>query len=604
MQKNEEKQKIKSNWGAIVRYYWMHAKKYKAPFFIAFISYTIAVLADSVVVPYLYRNIIDGIATFAAENGSVLPSMDSAFRETIMGYVGLMVTIFIVERILFSIADYSMSRFQTKAMRDIVNFGFKKTINHSYQFFINSFAGSLVKKNGRFVNSFEDIADISMYNVWLPTVRLISIFIVLFIVAPFLGALFFFWTVVFMLFSFHLSRKRLPLDLAEAMADSNTGARTADVFSSVLNLKMFSSRDRELESFNDVATEQMDARSKAWSFQNFSFLLQGSLVTWLQMGSLYVSIVLWFNGQISLGTIVLAYSYSSTIFDSVWNLGKQMTRLSKSFSNASEMMDIIDSPIEILDPKEPEVSKIKEGGVVFEDVLFMYKNGIPILENFNLEIAPGEKLGVVGTSGAGKTTLTKLLLRFADVTEGSIKIDGQDIRNVTQDDLRTSTAYVPQDPILFHRTLRENIAYGKPDATDEEIVEAAKQAHAHEFIQNLSHGYETLVGERGVKLSGGERQRVAIARAILKNAPILILDEATSSLDSVSESHIKDALDVLMKGRTTIVIAHRLSTIEKMDRIIVMEKGKIIEEGNHRELIQKEGAYHNFWSHQQKGFIK
>ena len=210
----------------------------------------------------------------------------------------------------------------------------------------------------------------------------------------------------------------------------------------------------------------------------------------------------------------------------------------------------------------------------------------------------------MGSSGAGKTTITKLLLRFADVTGGAIKIDGQDIRAIKQDDLRASIAYVPQDPILFHRSLSENIAYGKPTATQKEIEEAAKLAHADDFITNLHHGYDTLVGERGVKLSGGERQRVAIARAILKNAPILILDEATSSLDSVSEMHIKAALDVLMKGRTTIVIAHRLSTIEKMDRIIVLEQGKIVEEGTHKSLIDKKGVYHNFWSHQQKGFIK
>ena len=281
-----------------------------------------------------------------------------------------------------------------------------------------------------------------------------------------------------------------------------------------------------------------------------------------------------------------------------------MTRLSKSFSNASEMVEIIDSPIDISDPKDPEVLKMKEGQIIFDHVVFAYKQGSGILNDFNLNIEAGERIGVVGTSGAGKSTITKLILRFSDVNLGSIKIDGQDIRNVTQDDLRSMIAYVPQDPILFHRTLKENIAYGKPDASDEDIIEASKRAHAHEFIQGLPQGYDTLVGERGIKLSGGERQRVAIARAMLKNAPILILDEATSSLDSVSETHIKYALDALMQGRTTIVIAHRLSTIEKMDRIIVMEKGEIVEQGSHGELIKRKGIYHNFWSHQYGGFIK
>jgi ATP-binding cassette subfamily B protein len=392
--------------------------------------------------------------------------------------------------------------------------------------------------------------------------------------------------------------------MIEAAADSRTTGRLADVFTNILNLKMFSSKSREEKAFLAVINEQKTARDNAWRFQNFTYLLQGSIVSWLQIMSLYVSIVLWFQGQITLGTIVLAYSYSGTIFDSVWNLGKQMSKVSKSFSNAAEMVDIIDSPIEITDPVSPQRSTIKEGAISIDDVTFAYKQGAPVFSHLNLDIKPGEKIGIMGTSGAGKTTITKLLLRFADVTGGAIRIDGQDIRSLSQDDLRHAISYVPQDPVLFHRSIAENIAYGKTNATVEEIEDAAKLAHAHDFIKGLHLGYKTMVGERGVKLSGGERQRVAIARAILKNAPILILDEATSSLDSVSETHIKEALDTLMQGRTTIVIAHRLSTIEKMDRIIVMERGAIVEEGNHKDLLKKKGIYANFWKHQNAGFIE
>ena len=600
----EKKEKPKSNWKRIFYYYWQEGKKYKFLLTVAFFAYTIATLFESVLLPFIYKTIIDTLTKFIAPNGFILPSVPSDFQSIILSYVVFILIIIIFQRILFTLGDYTFSYFHTKALRDINNFAFDRVINHSYQFFVNSFAGSLVKKVGRFVNSFEDIFDIFMYYLWLSSIRLVSIFIVLFLISPFIGSLFFVWTVIFVLFSLYMAKKRMPLDLLEAKYDSNTGARTADVFSSILNLKMFSSRERETVSFNDVTTIQMDARTKAWNFQNFTFLLQGSIVSWLQITSLYVSIILWFNHQITLGTIVLAYSYSGTIFDSVWTLGKQMTRLSKSFSNASEMVEIIDSPIDISDPKDPEVLKMKEGQIIFDHVVFAYKQGSGILNDFNLNIEAGERIGVVGTSGAGKSTITKLILRFSDVNLGSIKIDGQDIRNVTQDDLRSMIAYVPQDPILFHRTLKENIAYGKPDASDEDIIEASKRAHAHEFIQGLPQGYDTLVGERGIKLSGGERQRVAIARAMLKNAPILILDEATSSLDSVSETHIKYALDALMQGRTTIVIAHRLSTIEKMDRIIVMEKGEIVEQGSHGELIKRKGIYHNFWSHQYGGFIK
>ena len=226
------------------------------------------------------------------------------------------------------------------------------------------------------------------------------------------------------------------------------------------------------------------------------------------------------------------------------------------------------------------------------------------MQDFNLIIKPGERIGLVGHSGAGKSTITKLLLRFADALEGSIVIDNQDIKNVTQNDLRKVISYVPQEPILFHRSIKENIAYSKPDATKEEIIEVAKKAHAHEFIEKLPQGYDTLVGERGIKLSGGERQRVAIARAMLKDSPILMLDEATSSLDSISEHYIQDAFNELMKGKTTIVIAHRLSTIQKMDRIIVLDKGKIVEQGTHKELLELNGSYAELWNHQTGGFLE
>ena len=245
-----------------------------------------------------------------------------------------------------------------------------------------------------------------------------------------------------------------------------------------------------------------------------------------------------------------------------------------------------------------------EGHVVFGDVGFRYPNGKEVFSGFDLDIKPGERVGLVGHSGAGKSTITKLLLRFNDVTSGVLSIDGQDVRTVTQDDLRSAISYVPQEPVLFHRSLSKNIAYGKPDASHEEIREAARRAHADEFISELEQGYETYVGERGVKLSGGERQRIAIARAILKDAPVLVLDEATSSLDSHSEHLIQEALNELMKGRTTIIIAHRLSTIQKMDRIIVLEGGAIREQGTHEELLAlPDGAYKHMWDLQAGGFI-
>jgi ATP-binding cassette subfamily B protein len=267
------------------------------------------------------------------------------------------------------------------------------------------------------------------------------------------------------------------------------------------------------------------------------------------------------------------------------------------------MVEIFETPIDITDPEKPEKCLIKDGNIVFDNISFEYKDGKDVFKKFKLEIPAGQKVGFVGHSGSGKTTITNLLLRFEDVQAGAIKIDGQDIRNITQDDLRRNISYVPQEPALFHRTLQENIMYGNPKASKLAVLEASKKAHADEFIKEFKEGYETLVGERGVKLSGGQRQRVAIARVMLEDAPILILDEATSSLDSISENLIQKAFDEVMKDRTTLVIAHRLSTVQKMDRIIVLEKGKIVEDGGHEELLAKEGYYFKLWQAQKDGVI-
>ena len=305
-----------------------------------------------------------------------------------------------------------------------------------------------------------------------------------------------------------------------------------------------------------------------------------------------------------MGVFVLVQSYLFSLFDILWNLGRSLGRATEAMTDMQEVVDIFDTPIDIANPNNPEILEMKEGNIEFKNVSFTYKGGISVLQDFNLIIKPGERIGLVGHSGAGKSTITKLLLRFADALEGSIVIDNQDIKNVTQNDLRKVISYVPQEPILFHRSIKENIAYSKPDATKEEIIEVAKKAHAHEFIEKLPQGYDTLVGERGIKLSGGERQRVAIARAMLKDSPILMLDEATSSLDSISEHYIQDAFNELMKGKTTIVIAHRLSTIQKMDRIIVLDKGKIVEQGTHKELLELNGSYAELWNHQTGGFLE
>jgi ATP-binding cassette subfamily B protein len=308
-------------------------------------------------------------------------------------------------------------------------------------------------------------------------------------------------------------------------------------------------------------------------------------------------------GKITVGDVVMVQGYLAQMFRQLWDLGKNIRQVYEHCANANEMTEKLIEPHEVVDAPGVSVLKVPVGQVEFRNVNFHYHHETPMLEDFSLTIPAGKRVALIGPSGGGKTTLVRILLRLVDIQSGAILVDGQNIASVTQNSLREQVTMVPQEPILFHRSLRDNIAYGKSDATEDEIVTAAKAAHCHEFISELPDGYDTLVGERGVKLSGGQRQRVAIAMAILRNSPILILDEATASLDSESEGLIQDALKNLMRGKTSIVIAHRLSTTRHADAIVVLEKGKIIEIGRHHELLTiKDGIYQKLWNIQVGGF--
>ncbi len=300
----------------------------------------------------------------------------------------------------------------------------------------------------------------------------------------------------------------------------------------------------------------------------------------------------------------LTFSYFAQSTRVMWELNRIYRNLETSLTDAAQFTELLLEPPAIVDATPAEPFKPADASVRFRAVRFAYPKRPPLFDGFDLAIGPGEKVGLVGRSGGGKTTLTRLLLRFADLDAGAIEIGGQDISRIAQADLRASIAMVPQEPAMFHRTIAENIRFGRPAATDDEVRRAADLAHAAEFIDSLPSGYDTLVGERGIKLSGGQRQRIAIARAILKDAPILVLDEATSALDSESELHIQAALWTLMRNRTAIVIAHRLSTVRRMDRLVVLEEGKIVEQGRHDQLVAVDGQYAALWQHQSGGFLQ
>lgn len=333
------------------------------------------------------------------------------------------------------------------------------------------------------------------------------------------------------------------------------------------------------------------------------FAVQGILFVVYQVICFIILVLGFKDGMITVGDFALLLTLNISIIDMLWSLSRDIMQFSKLVGETRQGLEIALTPHEITDIPDAKPLVIKEGKVIFDKVKFQYKNTAPLFQNKSVIIKSGEKVGLVGYSGSGKTTFVNLILRMYDIKEGNIYIDDQNIKEVTQESLRGGIAVIPQDTSLFHRTLMENIRYGKPDATDEEVIKAAKKAYAHEFIEKLPLRYDSLVGERGIKLSGGQRQRIAIARAILKDAPILILDEATSQLDSVTEEYIQKSLWDLMQEKTTIVIAHRLSTLLHMDRIIVFDNGKIIEDGTHEQLLSRNGHYKTLWNSQIGGFL-
>jgi ATP-binding cassette subfamily B protein len=511
---------------------------------------------------------------------------------------------------LFSALSWASRRLQVwcnmsldaKVMRDLTSSAFEYLIRHSYSFFTSNFAGALTHKVNSFVRSFETIIDVSTLT-FLPTVVYVTgAVVVLYVRNHTLGAALALWSLVFLAVQIYMARKRQPVRRARAEVETKLTGTLADAISNQTTIFLFSASTHEDKAVRTVAKEWLKQTLRSWRFDDMVWGILGLLMISINMGLLYGAMIFWQQGLLTVGDFVLIQTYLIGTFNSLLNVNRELRRLYDAFANGGEMVEILNTPHEIKDAPGAGPLAVTRGEIDFKNVTFNFYDR-PVLQNFNLTINPHQKMAFVGSSGAGKSTVTKLLLRFFDIKSGSIEIDGQNIASVKQDSLRDAIAFVPQEPILFHRTLMENIRYGRREATDEEVIQAAKKAHCHEFISQLPLKYETFVGERGIKLSGGERQRVAIARAILKNAPVLVLDEATSSLDSESEAFIQDALEVLMQNKTVIVIAHRLSTIMKMDRIVVLEGGTIVAQGTHQELLTQGGLYQKLWSIQAGGFL-
>ena len=542
--------------------------------------------------PMLYKRFINTLASY-----------DYANYPKLLLLLAFILLARSVRTYFFRAKDYLTNFFQPRVMADLNTTCFNYLHNNSYGFFSGNFIGSLVNKVKKMERGFEMVAD-RIIDDFARSFLAITLAVVMLSLSHWiLGLALLLWCLIYLTVIYFFSMYKLKFDLKKAELDSEIIGQLADTMTNNANIKLFSNLEREEKAFGNIIEKHFKIRRFSWNLMTYLEAVQATLMLAMEGLMMYLAIKYWKAGNLSVGDFTLIQLYMINIFDKLWAMGKQVRAFYESLADASEMTEILLQPHEIVDAQNARDLTVKKGGIEFKNISFGYQKGSEVLNKFNLIIKPGERVALIGPSGGGKSTIVKLLFRFYDLNSGQILIDGQDISQVTQDSLRSQLSLVPQDPILFHRSLMENIRYALTSAPDGQIIEAAKKAHAHEFISSFSQGYNTLVGERGIKLSGGERQRVAIARAILKNAPILVLDEATSSLDSESEMFIQDALKSLMGGRTTIVIAHRLSTIMQMDRIIVIDGGKIIEQGKHEELLKiRQGLYQKLWGIQAGGF--
>jgi len=501
---------------------------------------------------------------------------------------------------------YLVWTFETAMQRDLYAQCFSKLTNQTLFFHSNKFGGSLVSQTNKLVGAVESFWDTIIWSVLPLVVSLVGSIIILSTLLWQYALFLLIFSIVFSIVVYYGSKPMAKLTKKEAKASNKLNGQLADVISNVLAVKSSGAETTEQKFFTKTVNSWRDSSLDVMrGFLKVS-TIYSSINMVIKIGAIAFAVYAAQNNLVSVAAVYLIITYTGSVAHELWNMNGIMRNYNRIIGNANDMVEILQTPTTLIDKSDSKL-KVTNGEISMDKVTFTHDEGQgdTLFHDFSLDIKPGEKIGLVGASGSGKTTLTKLLLRFADIDSGKITIDGQDISEVTQASLRAKIAYVPQEPLLFHRSVRENIAYGRPDATDAEIEEAAKKAGAYDFIVGLKDGFDTMVGERGIKLSGGQRQRVAIARAILKDAPILVLDEATSALDSESEALIQKSLKTLMENRTSIVIAHRLSTIAKLDRIIVLKNGKIVEDGSHDELINKKrGVYAKLWARQSGGFIE
>jgi ATP-binding cassette, subfamily B, bacterial len=526
---------------------------------------------------------------------------------TLFTYVGVIGAAWLLGEMIWRLAFFFEAKAVASAMRNLYETAVERVLEKDIDFFNNTFAGSLTKNVGSYARNYERFYGTIAFNISPNLIPIMFASAFLWFYSPYISILLVSMLTLVFIIATPLIRKRRQLVALREQSSTYLTGHVADVIGNAHAVRSFATEANELNTHHKNVDDFIVKAKRSWDYQ--------TRVVDMTIAPLYVltnilglALVIYLgnkNGNLTTEAVMVTFGFFATATRALFDFNQIYRDLETSLTEGAQFTEYLLEDPQITDTSTKAL-RVKQAALSFNNIDFAYTENADnaVFENLNLSIAPGERIGLIGRSGSGKTTITKLLLRFMDINSGKISIDGQNISEVTQASLRRAISYVPQEPALFHRSLADNIRYSDPNASMEEVVKAAKLAHADEFIKDLPDGYETLVGERGVKLSGGQRQRVAIARAILKDAPILVLDEATSALDSESEMLIQDALWKLMEGKTAIVIAHRLSTIQKMDRIIVLEKGVIIEQGNHTELLKKNGQYAKLWAHQSGGFIE
>ncbi|MGC5562411.1 ABC transporter ATP-binding protein [Streptomyces sp. FR-108] len=535
------------------------------------------------------------VARIAADGGITVTDA----LPYVLGFSGVL----LLGEALWRLGLHCLNRLAARGIENLYVIGMDELFAKDAAFFHDNFAGSLTKRVLSFASRFEEFVDTLTFQVVGRVVPLAFGSVILWRYEPLLVVGLLTMLVLTALCVVPLIRRRQALVDRREEAIARVSGHVADSLMNMDTVRAFAAEEREAAEHRSRVAESRRLTLRAWDYGNLRIdTLVAPMSVLTNALGLLLAVALAGSGH-GVEAVVVAFTYYSNATRIMFEFNQVYRRLESSMTEAGQFTELLLMPPTVLDPVPPEPLLSQAADVRFEEVTFAHAGAGPLFQGLELAVPSGTKIGLVGRSGGGKTTLSRLLLRMTDLDAGRILIGGQDISRLRQAELRSLIAYVPQDPAMFHRSLRDNIAFARPDATDREIRRAAETAHVTEFADALPDGFDTMVGERGVKLSGGQRQRVALARAILRDAPILLLDEATSALDSESEVLVQEALWRLMEGRTALVVAHRLSTVATMDRLVVLDRGRIVEQGTHQELLASAGAYAKLWQHQSGGFL-